>query len=130
MSQHADVEAKIAAELDGLGLLASAQRPRPRSMAYEDLARLPYLSWVIKVLPRLRPACLLLCLTRHQLEELSCDHACVLGHIFVQKIIKQHLVKLLMRCSCVVCTTTLLCLQGLGVSMLPLCPSALCGNWE
>ena len=66
VSQHADVEAKIAAELDGLGLLASAQRPRPRAMAYEDLARLPYLSWVIKVRPRLRASCLLLRFVRHQ----------------------------------------------------------------
>ena len=69
MSQHADVEAKIAAELDGLGLLASALRPRPRTMAYEDLARLPYLSWVIKVLPRLRAAFPLLSFARHQLKE-------------------------------------------------------------
>ena len=64
VSQHADVEAKIAAELDGQGLLASAQRPRPRTMACEDLARLPYLSWVIKVLPRL-----LLGFLRHQCKE-------------------------------------------------------------
>lgn len=50
MSQHPEVEAKIAAELDGLGLLATAERSRARPMVYEDLAQLRYLSWVIKVL--------------------------------------------------------------------------------
>lgn len=61
VSQHAEVEAKIAAELDGLGLLATPQRPHPRALAYEDLARLQYLSWVIKVPPHPCVACLLLC---------------------------------------------------------------------
>ncbi len=53
ISQHPDVEAKLAAELDGLGLLASAARPRPRPMVFEDLAQLRYLSWVVKARPGL-----------------------------------------------------------------------------
>ncbi len=46
------MEAKLSAELDGLGLLASAARPRPRHMVFEDLAKLQYLSWVVKARPR------------------------------------------------------------------------------
>ncbi len=55
MSQHPEVDAKIAAELDGLGLLATAERPRARPMVYEDLTQLRSLSWVIKVLASLYP---------------------------------------------------------------------------
>ena len=62
MSQHAEVEAKAAAELDSLGLLATPQRPRPRAMVYEDLARLQYLSWVVKVPPCICAARLFLAL--------------------------------------------------------------------
>ena len=48
VSQHPEVEAKIAAELDQVGLLATAARPQPRALQYEDLSRLPYLNMVIK----------------------------------------------------------------------------------
>lgn len=51
MSQHPEAEAAVAAELDGLGLLARPQRPRPRPMEWEDLGRLRYLSWVTKARP-------------------------------------------------------------------------------
>ena len=38
----------IVAELDSVGLLATAARPQPRALQYEDLSRLPYLNMVIK----------------------------------------------------------------------------------
>ena len=39
------------AELQGLGLLATPQRPEPRPLEYEDLGKLTYLSCAIKVCP-------------------------------------------------------------------------------
>lgn len=49
LSQNAEVEAKVLAELDECGLLASLERPDPRLPTYEDLARLTYLKNTIKV---------------------------------------------------------------------------------
>ena len=49
ISQHPEVDAKLAAELDEAGLLVTPQRPAPRAMEYSDLARLTYLGWVCKV---------------------------------------------------------------------------------
>ncbi len=43
------VEAKVVAELKGLGLAASPEAPTPRQLAFDDLAQLPYLAAVIKV---------------------------------------------------------------------------------
>ncbi len=51
ISQHPEVDAKLAAELDEAGLLVTPQRPAPRAMDYADLARLTYLGWVCKVGP-------------------------------------------------------------------------------
>ena len=48
VSQHPEVEDKIVAELDQAGLLATAMRPQPRALQYEDLSRLMYLNMVIK----------------------------------------------------------------------------------
>lgn len=48
ISQHPEAEAKIVAELDAAGLLVTAERPHPRSFAFEDLSALPYLSACIK----------------------------------------------------------------------------------
>ena len=42
------VEKKIAAELESHGLLATAQQPDPQAPDYNDLAKLTYLSCVIK----------------------------------------------------------------------------------
>ena len=42
------VEEKIAAELETHGLLATLQQPEPRVPEYTDLAKLTYLSCVIK----------------------------------------------------------------------------------
>ncbi|CAL5229620.1 g12983 [Coccomyxa viridis] len=53
--QHPEVEAKVAAELDAVGLLATPDRPEPRCMEHVDLARLTYLQCVIKESIRLRP---------------------------------------------------------------------------
>lgn len=50
ISQHAEVAAKLAAELETMGLLVTAARPQPRPLEYADLAQLPYLQAVIKVL--------------------------------------------------------------------------------
>ena len=48
LSQHPEVEAKIVAELDAAGLLASPARPNPRAIEYGDLAKLVYLQAFIK----------------------------------------------------------------------------------
>ena len=48
ISQHPEVEAKILAELDSLGLSTTPNRPRPRDLTYADLGRMPYLQAVIK----------------------------------------------------------------------------------
>jgi fatty acid synthase len=55
VSQHPDVEARLVAELDSQGLLATPANPHPRPVAYGDLARLPYLAAVCKEAMRVRP---------------------------------------------------------------------------
>ena len=55
LSQHPEVEARVVAELDGAGLLATPSNPDPRPVAYSDLARLPYLGAVCKEAMRVRP---------------------------------------------------------------------------
>ncbi len=57
ISRRPEVEAKVAAELDQAGLLAKPGRPHPRALEFDDLARLPYLSWACKV----RNSCLCMC---------------------------------------------------------------------
>ncbi len=49
MSQHPEVEARLAAELDAAELLATRARTRPRPLAHADLGRLVYLQCVLKV---------------------------------------------------------------------------------
>lgn len=49
ISQHPEVEAKLAAELDEAGLLVTPERPQPRALTHADLARLTYLNCVLKV---------------------------------------------------------------------------------
>ena len=49
ISQHPEVEAKLTAELDKHGFLATIDQPTPAQMTYSDLSNLPYLSWVCKV---------------------------------------------------------------------------------
>ena len=55
LSQHPEVEAKVVAELDGAGLLATPSNRTPRAVEYADLAKLPYLGWVCKEAMRVRP---------------------------------------------------------------------------
>ena len=52
VSQHPEVEARLLAELDSLGLSITPERPRPRALAYVDLGKLPYLQATIKVWPQ------------------------------------------------------------------------------
>ena len=49
ISQHPEVEARLAAELDAAGLLVTPARPQPRPLAHADLSRLVYLNCVLKV---------------------------------------------------------------------------------
>ncbi|KAK9816727.1 hypothetical protein WJX72_004273 [[Myrmecia] bisecta] len=56
VSQHPDEEAKIVAELQQLGLLATSKDPAPREVVYGDLAQLTYLNAVIKEGLRIYPA--------------------------------------------------------------------------
>ena len=51
ISQHPEVEAKLTAELDKHGFLATLDNPTPAKMTYSDLNNLTYLSWVCKVCP-------------------------------------------------------------------------------
>ena len=51
VSQHPEVERKLAQELDEAGLLVSEQRPAPRKLSREDACsaqHLPYLKAVLK----------------------------------------------------------------------------------
>ena len=49
ISTHSEVEAKVCAELEAHGLLASPDTPTPRALAFEDLSGLTYLGAAIKV---------------------------------------------------------------------------------
>jgi len=49
VSQDSDVEAGIVKELHGLDLLASPQCPVPRSIEWDDIPKLTYLTATIKV---------------------------------------------------------------------------------
>ena len=57
VSQHPEVEQKIAAELDSLGLLATADQPQPRPVAFDDIGKLTYLGNVVKVLAAVFQLC-------------------------------------------------------------------------
>jgi hypothetical protein len=48
IASHPEVQAKIAAELDSMGLLVTPERPVPRDMVLEDLRQLPYLTACVK----------------------------------------------------------------------------------
>ena len=55
VSQHPDIEDKIVQELRQHGLLATADKPNPRSPSFDDLAELKYLSSTVKETLRLLP---------------------------------------------------------------------------
>ncbi len=60
VSQHPEVEAKVAAELAQHGLLATPGNPNPRPVQWDDLGKLTYLNAVIKVCPRVAAVCMAL----------------------------------------------------------------------
>ncbi len=51
LSQHPEVEAKVAAELAQHDLLATPASPNPRSVQWDDVGKLMYLNAVIKASP-------------------------------------------------------------------------------
>ena len=50
ISSHEEVEKKVLAELASLQLLPTFDRPQPRAMEYDDLAKLTYTTSAIKVI--------------------------------------------------------------------------------
>ena len=52
---HPEVQARVAAELESLGLLATPGNPIPRRLEYADLAKLPYMDAVLRESLRLLP---------------------------------------------------------------------------
>ncbi|CAL8468141.1 g7680 [Coccomyxa elongata] len=56
VSQNPKVEAKIVEELEGLDLLATADKPVPRPIEWDDIPKLTYLNAVIKESMRMYPA--------------------------------------------------------------------------
>lgn len=48
ISQHPETEQRVLQELDGLGLLVTKARPKPRQMQWDDLSKMPFLSCAIK----------------------------------------------------------------------------------
>jgi cytochrome P450 len=52
-----DVEAKVVAELEQQGFLASPPRPQPRTLEYDDIPKLPYLAAVVNETMRILPVC-------------------------------------------------------------------------
>ncbi|KAK9852579.1 hypothetical protein WJX84_011218, partial [Apatococcus fuscideae] len=55
LSQNPEVEQKIAEELAGQDLLATADNPRPRSLTWDDMGQMTYLKAVIKESMRMLP---------------------------------------------------------------------------
>eukprot|EP00884_Botryococcus_braunii_P019666 jgi/Botrbrau1/6383/Bobra.49_1s0001.1 len=55
IAQHPDVDAKIAKELDSAGLLVTEKRPKPNTLTFDHLSKLPYLNMAIKEAMRLLP---------------------------------------------------------------------------
>ncbi|BDA47645.1 Cytochrome P450 3A28 [Coccomyxa sp. Obi] len=55
ITQHPEVEAKVLAELDALGLLVTPERPNPRPLEYDDLTKLTYTNNCIKESMRMLP---------------------------------------------------------------------------
>lgn len=56
LATHPEAEAALCAELDGLGLLASPDRPQPAPLQWEHLSQLKYLSAVVNESMRMYPA--------------------------------------------------------------------------
>ena len=49
ISSHEEAEAKVLAELASLGLMPTPEQPSPRTMEYDDIAKLTYTTNAIKV---------------------------------------------------------------------------------
>jgi cytochrome P450 len=63
ISRYPEIEARVVAELDSLGLLASPLKPNPRELCPDELTRLPYLTAVIKETSRYHQVCMFARLT-------------------------------------------------------------------
>ena len=57
ISTMPEIEARVVAELDTLGLLAKPGNPEPRDLTLADLGNMPYLAAVIKESRRLYTVC-------------------------------------------------------------------------
>ncbi|KAK9819257.1 hypothetical protein WJX81_005098 [Elliptochloris bilobata] len=55
ISQHPEAEARVVSELDAAGLLVTGSCPHPRTLTFDDLGNLPYLSACIKESMRMYP---------------------------------------------------------------------------
>jgi hypothetical protein len=66
ISTNPEVEDRVLAELDTLGLLAKAGYPEPRSLEVSDLGKLPYLNAAIKEAMRLHTVRMAMLLPFHQ----------------------------------------------------------------
>ncbi|KDD73489.1 cytochrome P450, partial [Helicosporidium sp. ATCC 50920] len=74
IAAHPHVEARICEELASLGLLATAAKPIPRAVEWEDLGKLKYLNAVVKETMRLLPV-------SAEVGAMDCDRDVVLaGH--------------------------------------------------
>lgn len=51
------VEAKVIAELEQQGLLASPEHPQPRTLEYDDIPKLPYLGAALNESMRVLTVC-------------------------------------------------------------------------
>lgn len=93
LSQHPEVERKLAQELDAAGLLVTPERPHPRPMEYADLGQLTYLSWVCKVRTELCSLLLHIVISHNEKSSLEwCLNSCCQHTLNSEAAVHAHLV--------------------------------------